>query len=272
MRDLRLQQGLAQLTIGRRRLTPGKTVEPDDQCRPNRQTAPQAHGNPGPVVPAEQESGGDQASGNGGEEQPERPGAFKEPRGGLLREAAELAVGLGGQLAQAAGGVGGGHRRRRLGIGIVAPLPAAAENLDRLLLKPLERLPLAGQLGLRLLKLGVEALAGGLEDRGRFPLGYLELPFGGLGLGRQPLRHLLADLVVLAPGRAMIGLEAGHRLPTDRRPLAFHDGALLLVAVRELLLRLLVLFLGRAGLGRERGDDLHLRRRPLGHEPVELGQ
>ena len=70
----------------------------------------------------------------------------------------------------------------------------------------------------------------------------------------------------------MIGLEAGHRLPADRRALALQDGTLLLVAVGEILLRLLVLFLGRAGLGRERGDDLHVRRRPLGHEPVQLGQ
>ncbi len=131
---------------------------------------------------------------------------------------------------------------------------------------------MGGQLRLRLLKLGVEALAGGLEDRGRFPLGFLELPFAGLGVGGQSLRHALADLIVFAPGRAMIGLEAGHRLPTDRRALALHGGTLLLAAVGELLLRLLVLFLGRAGLGRERGDDLHLRRRPLGHEPVELGQ
>ena len=119
MRNLRLQQRLPQLAIGRRRLPPGETVEPDDQCRPDRQTAPQAHGNPGPVLPAEQEYGGDQADGGDGEEQPEQPGAFKEPRRGLLRQSAELAVGLGGQFAQAAGRVGRGHRRRRLGIGIV---------------------------------------------------------------------------------------------------------------------------------------------------------
>ncbi len=266
----RLQERPPQRQIGADGEPPGDAVQPEQQDEEDGEGGAAADGHPGPL-PLEQVAGRiDEQAPQRHEQGHHRPQPVEKSRRFLGSQHAVLFAGKFQGLDEPLGGVTLQERAAEGRIGKLPPLPAPPQQLRRLPAGGLQLLPARVQFLLDVVQLEAGTPLGRLGNRRRLPVGFLPLVLGLALGGVEAGCRVLADLIVLGRGGAVLCLELLHGLATDRGVLALGRGAIGLIALRELALGGFAILLGRLIPGLNAGGDVALGRHALGDQVAQL--